>query len=386
MRNAFVAVGRKPLALRNILEKPGQHTLPRSVGWGRLRAGSSWGPREVWPRSEIPRTCFGGRRVGESLPLTKLQGPSSGIKSGITSSHSERQEAGSPPTHPPESTPPPSPAASIKWGQLWNAASPRDLRRGEVGGAPRPPPSPGAPSPPPRCSMLSPGPPPALHRRAAWLQPARPTRSGPARPGPAPPPQRPRPGPARPGPAPARLEWAAQRWGGSGGDPAPGARTRAGTPRHACPAGNTQELRGGTQAPSFRGPVSGVSVGSGLGGGGGRSPSTPTRAPGPAAAGHCSSTKGQAPRRPPFPLLLSRRCLFPQTHSPASESRGGGGGSVAPDSGPCAPAQVGGQGLVGVCPTRSRLEEARLDLWRWRHLAAHSENTLGHRQPWGTLP
>lgn len=131
--------------------------------------------------------------------------------------------------------------------------------------------------------------------------------------------------------------------------------------------------------------MSGGSVGSGLGGSG--SPCTPTRAPGPAAADHCSSTKGQAPRRPPFPLRSSGRCQPrpppPPTHTPASESREGGRGSAAPHSGPCAPAQVGGRGLVGACPTRSGLEEARLDLRRRRHLAAYSENTPSHPQPWG---
>ncbi|XP_041586898.1 basic proline-rich protein-like [Vulpes lagopus] len=144
-----------------------------------------------------------------------------------------------------------------------------------------------------------PGPPPALHRRAARLQPARPL--GGARPGPAPPPRRPRPD--RP---PAARVGGAARGRGPRGVPAPGADTRS-TPRHARPAGLTRGRAAGLGTPPSP-------VGSGLGGGGG-SPSTPTRAPGPAAAGHCSSTKGQAPRRPPFPLRSSGRSLPRKTHS-----------------------------------------------------------------------
>lgn len=98
--------------------------------------------------------------------------------------------------------------------------------------------------PPPRCSMLSPGPPPALHRRAARLQPARPL--GAARRDPAPPPRR----PPRGRPRPAGVGGAA-RGRGPRGVPAPGARPRASTPRHACPAGRTLALHSRTQDPSL---------------------------------------------------------------------------------------------------------------------------------------
>lgn len=162
-----------------------------------------------------------------------------------------------------------------------------------------PAPAPRPPSPPPRCSMLSPGPPPALLQRAARLQPARPLRG--ARPDPAPPPRRPQRG----RPRPARVGGAA-RGRGPRGVPAPRARRRASTPRHACPAGRTLGLHSGTQGPSL---VVWVAVCLGLGPfrtrRGSRSPSTPTWAPGPKAAGHCWSTKDLAPRRPPCPLRSS---------------------------------------------------------------------------------
>lgn len=89
---------------------------------------------------------------------------------------------------------------------------------------------------------------------------------------------------------------------------------------------------------------------------------------------------------PSAPLVDANPAPPPPTHSPASESREGGRGSAAPHAGPCAPAQVGGRGLVGACPTRSGLEEARLDLRRRRHLAAYSENTPSHPNLGGSLP
>lgn len=88
------------------------------------------------------------------------------------------------------------------------------------------------------------GAPPGSGPRAA-------TRSGPTRPGPASASAAP---PARASPLPARVGGAARGGAGEGseGRPRPGARTRAGTPRHACLLGRTQGLRGGERDPSRR--------------------------------------------------------------------------------------------------------------------------------------
>lgn len=96
--------------------------------------------------------------------------------------------------------------------------------------------------------MLSPGPPPALHRRSARLQPAR----GHS--------ERPDPaglrlrlaGAPRPWPASSWPEWAVRYDAGVGSEgrprlgapPSRGADTRAGTPRVALDPGRTQGLRG----------------------------------------------------------------------------------------------------------------------------------------------
>lgn len=229
--------------------------------------------------------------------------------------------------------------------------------------------------PPPRRSWgrpqvaSQPRPPPHLHRAAPCSAPGRPqrstgaprgsslpraaTRSGPVRPGPAS-----TAPPARPGPRPAQVGGAA-RGRVRGVTPPPGCG-------HAQAPGVTRVWRGArwSYAAGLRFPPSEArwlcvwgSVGSELGGGG--SPFTLTWAPGPAAAGHCSSTKGQAPRQPPFPLRSSSRCLTPRhtlrLQSPEKEV----GGHLTPKSGPCVPVQVGGRHLVGACPTPSRLQKAR---------------------------
>lgn len=126
------------------------------------------------------------------------------------------------------------------------------------------------------------------------------TRSGPAGPGPAsaaPPAGRTPPG----------RSGRCSLGEGSQGRPRPrGAATRkhpASRVSRRAHAGTAQP-DSGSLPPRSGGCVSGGSVGSGLGSGS-RSPSTPTGAPGPVAAGHCWSTKGLAPWRPPYPLCSS---------------------------------------------------------------------------------
>ncbi|XP_059738010.1 myosin IC heavy chain [Bos taurus] len=210
--------------------------------------------------------------------------------------------------------------------------------------------------------------PPHLHRAAPCSAPGRPqrstgappgsslpraaTRSGPVRPGPAS-----AAPPARPGPRPAQVGGAA-RGRVRGVTPPPGRG-------HAQAPGVTRVRRGArwSDAAGLRFPPSEArwlcvwgSAGSRLGGGG--SPSTLTWAPGPAAAGHCSSTKGQAPRQPPFPLRSSSRCLTPRHTLRLQSTEREVGGNLTPNSGPCVPEQVRGRRLVGACPTPSGLQKA----------------------------
>lgn len=306
------------------------------MGRGQPGAGFGQGPGQVW-LSPTPADLFWGLKSWGKSPPTKLQGL---VKRDRVWDHEfafrdRKPGAPNPPSRAPRH-PPPLPA-SIKCGRLGDASSPPAHRRAQVGGAPGSPPSPAPP-------------PPHLRRAAPCSAPGRPQRSTGAPPGSSPR-SATRSRPARPGPAsaaplarpaPVRPEWAAQRGGGVGGASPPRARTRAGTPRHARPTRRTRGLRRGTQDPRPPAPPLREPVGSGLGRGRG-SPSTPTRAPGPAAAGHCSSTKGRAPRRPPFPLRFFGRSLPRKTHSPASESRARRRGSAAPPPpqpllpGPCAP-------------------------------------------------
>lgn len=319
------------------------HTHPPLRGLGAAERWAQPGPRAGLAKLNSHRPVLGAEELGKvsphQTPKTSQAGSSLGSRVPIP-----RQEAGAP--NPPSRAPPPPFPASIKWGRLGVAASLPVLRRAEVGGAPRSPPGPGPPSPPPRRSMLGPGPPPALHRRAARLQPAR-GHSEP--PGPAPPSRRPRPD--RPPSGPSGRCSAGE---GSEGRPRPG-RGHAQAPRvtrgrPGARGGRAAELR-------IHSPPPRRSVGSGLGGGGG-SPSTPTRAPGPAAAGHCSSTKGQAPGRPPFPLRSSSRSLPRKTHSPALESRAGRRGSATPSPSPavvpCSPGKVRDPGSGRACPPSPR--------------------------------
>lgn len=223
-----------------------QHTLPGSVGRGRLRAGCSRGPREVWPRSEFPTDLFWGQKSSGKSPPHQTPGPSTGIKSEITSFH-YKTGSREPPIRPPEFTPllPPLPESGGSCGM----PPPHGTSAAQkLGAPPGRLPAPAPPSPPPRRSMLSPGPPPALHRRAARLQPA--ARGHSERPGPTRPRLHGAPSPAWPPPGPSGRRSAGE---GPRGDPAPGVRTRAGTRRHACLAGRTLELRSRTQIPSLRG-------------------------------------------------------------------------------------------------------------------------------------
>lgn len=129
------------------------------------------------------------------------------------------------------------------------------------------------------------------------------------------------------GATPARPEWAVQRGGGVPGASPPPGRGHALTLRVTRVRAHAGAAKPGPRAPKPGGGVSGGSIGLRLGGGGGSlSISTPTA--GPAAAGHCSSTKGPEPRRPPCPLRSSSRSVplapppLPDTLSD-SESRGG---------------------------------------------------------------
>lgn len=174
--------------------------------------------------------------------------------------------------------------------------------------------------------MLSPGPPQALHRRAARLRPAR---GHSERPDPAGPRLRlgGAPGPGQSPPGPSGRRGAGRRGGGvRGASPPRGADTRR-HPTSRVSAGahaGAARRRAGPLPPSLGDCVSDGSVGCGFGG---RVTPYQSRAPGPAAAGHCSSTKGQGAARRPLPLasLIEAR----PRHSPASESRAGSRGSAA---------------------------------------------------------
>lgn len=136
---------------------------------------------------------------------------------------------------------------------------------------------------------------------------------------PAPPPRRPPQGRPRP------AEWAVQCGGGVPGASPPPGRGHAQAPhvtrvprvaRGAC-GGGTAEFR--IPPSQTDGCVSGSSIGLGLRGGSG-SPSIPTEAPGLAAAGHCWSTKGLAPQRPPFPPPWPAPALLVETSLPGTLS------------------------------------------------------------------
>lgn len=258
---------------------------------------------------------------------------------------------------------------------------PLDLRRAEVGGAPRSPPSTGPPLTSAALLHAQPRAAPSTPQRAARLQPARGHSKQPARPGPAS-----AAPPTRAGPRPA--EWAAP-WGGGvrEASPPPG-RGHAQAPRV------TRVWRGprrgwtadsGSLPPKPGGCVSGDSVGSGPGRDG--SPSTPTRAPGLAAAGHCSRTKGQAPLRPPFPLRISSG--NPPRHTLRLRVRAGGRGPAVPHypwlPGPFVPAQHGGQGWVGACPIPPSVGGPRIcgGGATWRPTRRTHSVIL---QSWGPLP
>lgn len=189
-----------------------------------------------------------------------------------------------------------------------------------------------------------------LRRAAPCSAPGRPKRStgappgsGPTRPGPASASAAP---PARASPLPARVGGAA-RGRGPRGVPAPG-RGHAQAPHvtRVC-WGARRGLRGGERDPSRRVSVTACRTARSAVDSAGGSPPTGAGAPGPAAAGHCSSTKGQGAARRPLPLaaLIEAR----PRHSPASESGAGTEGQLpaAPRlPGPCAPALVGGRGRV----------------------------------------
>lgn len=212
--------------------------------------------------------------------------------------------------------------------------------------------------------------------------PARARPLGAARPGPAfaAPPAR---------PAPVRPEWAVQRGGGVRGASPPRARTRAGTPRHARPAGRTRGPRRGTQDPLPPAPKVGR-LGTRR-----RRRVTLYPYPGPGASGSWSlfEHKGPGARAAalPPPLLQSKpapqdtlsgfgvqsgapRVSYPLTlpGCRALLPRKGPG----PRLGPCLPA----------LPPTQRLMEAYSDLRKWRHLATYSENTPSPPQPWGPVP
>ncbi|XP_014641310.1 PREDICTED: basic salivary proline-rich protein 2-like [Ceratotherium simum simum] len=271
-------------------------------------------------------------------------------------------------------------------GQLVGAAVECHLSNGppprRSGGRPRSPPSPGPgpPSPPPRCSMLSPGPPQRSTGAPPGSSPRAATRSSPA--DPAPPPRRP-----PPGPTPTRPEWAVQRGGGvRGASPPRGADTRK------QPA---SRVSGGAHAGPARlhsesvPPRPGGCVSRGRSAQDSAAAGHPLPLPGPRGQRQLVIVQAQRAgfrggRPPPSAPLVE---ASPKTQ--ASESRGGGRGSAAPHSprlpGPCAPSQVRGRGSGCACPTLSGLEEAHLDLWRRRPLAAHPENTPSHPATLGAL-
>lgn len=193
---------------------------------------------------------------------------------------------------------------------------------------------------------------------------------------PAPPPRRPPQGRPRP------AEWAVQCGGGVPGASPPPGRGHAQAPHVTRVPRVAPGARGGGTA-EFRIPpshtdgcVSGSSIGLGLRGGSG-SPSIPTEAPGLAAAGHCWSTKGLAPQRPPFPPPPARprsssRNLPPRhtlrLRSPEEEAEGQLPPTLPSCRGRCPSTR--GRSLVRACPTPSGMEAAGLDLRRRRHLAA----------------
>lgn len=144
---------------------------------------------------------------------------------------------------------------------------------------------------------------------------------GAAWPDPAPPPRRPPPGSPRP-----TGVGGAARGRGPRGVPPPG-RGHTQAPRvtrvRSEPAGAVQS-DSVFLPPRPRGCVSGALVNSGLAVAATASyPQPQLRPRGPAAAGHCSSTKGQAPQRPPCPLRSSSRSLSaPDTLSDFGVQRG----------------------------------------------------------------
>lgn len=174
-----------------------------------MRAGCSRGPREVWPRSEFPTDLFWGQKSSVKSPPHQTPGPSSGIKSEITSFH---YETGSRSPQSALRSSPPSFRLFQKVGAAVECRLPtgppprRSWGRPQVASQPRPPLTSTAPlHAQPRAAPSAP-----QARRPAPACRARPL--GAARYDPAPPPRRP-----RPGLAPARPKWAVQRGGGSEG-------------------------------------------------------------------------------------------------------------------------------------------------------------------------
>lgn len=296
-------------------------------------AGAEGGLAEV----EFPTDLFRGQRSSGESPPHQTPGPSSGIKSEITS-FSTRQEAGSPQSALRSSTP--SFRLFQKVGQLWNAASPRDLAAQKLGGAPRSPPSP--------------GPPPHLHPPLHAQPPGRPQRStgaprGSSLPRAATPggPTRPRlrgaPSPAWPPPGPSGRCSAGE---GPRVTPPRGADTR----RHPASRVSGGAHAGATQQDSDslleeRWLCVWGSVGSGLGGGG----SPATRRPRAAALVIVRAQRARRRGSRPFPLRSSSRCLTLGTLS-GFRVREGGWGSPNPQSGPASWHKSGGRRLVGACP------------------------------------
>lgn len=109
------------------------------------------------------------------------------------------------------------------------------------------------------------------------------------------------------GATPARPEWAARRGGGVPGASPPPGRGHALAPRVTRVRAHAGPAKPSSVSPGPGGGASERSIGLRPGGGGSPSTSTPTA--GPAAAGHCSSTKGPEPRRPPCPLRSSSRSV-----------------------------------------------------------------------------
>ncbi|XP_038295639.1 basic proline-rich protein-like isoform X1 [Canis lupus familiaris] len=180
-----------------------------------------------------------------------------------------------------------------------------------------------------------PGPPPALHRRAARLRPARghSEAPGPARPGPASaaPPAR---------PAPVRPEWAAQRGGGVRGASPP----RRGHAQHPASRG---------AAPRASGPPTPGGLGTRR-----RRRVTLHPYPGPGASGSWSlfQHKGPGATAAALPPPLLRSKPPPQdTLRLRSPERGAEGRPPHPPRppGPCSPGPVADPGSGRACPTPS---------------------------------